>query len=576
MRFLLGCASAMALTAACSTSQEAMQALSAMQIYDAKTGGSITYASLSGSGNDVTLKNVRFGEATGDQVAKGEATPMEGALKAATMDLKGLRMKDGKPVVGSLVIKDLKPDFEMGGVDLSLGSVGIEGLDDVTGGFVASAFTKEGPGEIPPFAQWRFKKASFNDLSIAGPIPQDEGKPGKMKVELGEVSVTDLKDTMLGLSRFGALTGEIDIPGTPAIAGTFDLGTVEVKNIRGGIIDKAVGLSLSYVMPSPTPPDFSALFGEFTSPLEAGYDAASWSGAKVNLSGLKFDATKASHTVTRNAEGVVIAASTPRYTMKLTADAEGGTLGAMGLMLMALGGYPSNAVELYAEGSATFDPAKDVTRWTGYNVGITDMIDVKVDAGLIGVQQALPTVLTALTTFMSEVAPSLEEIAVVDGDEDEDSDDGEDADEDDDADDAPDPADAKRAQAAQAMMGTMMIGLIGLQLTDLDVSITDKALGDLVLAQMAQQAGQSVGAYRQDLATMVSSAGQDIAAAGVDAELATELTTAVASFLKAPGTLRLQIKPKTPFGMMSAMMAPVTKQSLGFSATFTPLQPKTN
>jgi hypothetical protein len=43
-----------------------------------------------------------------------------------------------------------------------------------------------------------------------------------------------------------------------------------------------------------------------------------------------------------------------------------------------------------------------------------------------------------------------------------------------------------------------------------------------------------------------------------------------------PGTLRIQLKPKTPLGVMTAMAAPLTKESLGFSATFTPLPPAVN
>jgi hypothetical protein len=43
-----------------------------------------------------------------------------------------------------------------------------------------------------------------------------------------------------------------------------------------------------------------------------------------------------------------------------------------------------------------------------------------------------------------------------------------------------------------------------------------------------------------------------------------------------PGTLRIQLKPKTPLGVMSAMATPLTKENLGFSATFTPAEPAVN
>jgi hypothetical protein len=40
--------------------------------------------------------------------------------------------------------------------------------------------------------------------------------------------------------------------------------------------------------------------------------------------------------------------------------------------------------------------------------------------------------------------------------------------------------------------------------------------------------------------------------------------------MSGPGTLHIQLKPKNPIGAMTFMMSP-TKESLGFSATFTPL-----
>ena len=120
----------------------------------------------------------------------------------------------------------------------------------------------------------------------------------------------------------------------------------------------------------------------------------------------------------------------------------------------------------------------------------------------------------------------------------------------------------------------MVMALITLQVTDLDISITDKQLVKLLLNQLAPSSGQSVEAYRQDLVNIITGSKVFMTDAGVEEALAAEVTTAVAGFLSQPGTLRIQIKPKTPFGAMSAMMGMPTKESLGFSATFTPLVPQ--
>ena len=73
---------------------------------------------------------------------------------------------------------------------------------------------------------------------------------------------------------------------------------------------------------------------------------------------------------------------------------------------------------------------------------------------------------------------------------------------------------------------------------------------------------------------MVLGSGVFMTDAGIDADLANEATAAIGAFLREPGTLRIQMKPKFPVGAMSLMMSP-TKESLGFSATFTPLAPAT-
>ena len=119
----------------------------------------------------------------------------------------------------------------------------------------------------------------------------------------------------------------------------------------------------------------------------------------------------------------------------------------------------------------------------------------------------------------------------------------------------------------------MVMGLIGLQVTDLDISITDKQLVGLILNQTSSSSGQSVEEFRADLMNMVKGSSVFMTDAGIDAELANEATTAIGAFLGQPGTLRIQIKPKSPVGAMSLVLSPPTKESLGFSATFTPLAP---
>jgi len=598
MKLRLAFASVLALSTAACASGTAIEALNAMQILENNPSDGISYASRSGSGGNLTLKNVTFKSAMPDMAMALEgggedaapaapAAPKasEVVAQAETVTFTGLDMKAGKPVFTGMVVNGITP-AGMGidpGMTMKIGSIGIEGLNAATGAYIAGAFTKEGPGEAPPFDQWAFAKASIKGFTIAGDIPADEsddgtaGTPGSVKLELGEFSISNVKDKLIGLTRVAGIKGDINVPGDFPIAGTFDFGTLDLTNIRGGLYADAFGAGVASAMPNAPPTDWSKVFSGFTSPLEYGLDGIKWSGMSANFSGLKLDGTPASYTATRNADGVVVATAVPRSAFKLTADSQGGSLGAMGLMVMAMAGYPTNVVEVYTQGDASFDPQKDLTRYTNYNVGITDVVDIKVEGGLLGLKQALPTLLTGMMT-VAEATSSVASKAVEEGEEAAEGEDDADADEDADADAEDSDADGNPLDSippeAQGAVMQMVMGLIGLQVTDLDISITDKQLVKFILAQTASSSGQSVEAYRQDLVSMVQGSSVFMTDAGIDEALANEATAAIAGFLREPGTLRIQIKPKTPVGAMTFMMSPPTKESLGFSATFTPAVPK--
>jgi hypothetical protein len=127
--------------------------------------------------------------------------------------------------------------------------------------------------------------------------------------------------------------------------------------------------------------------------------------------------------------------------------------------------------------------------------------------------------------------------------------------------------------ADPAMVMQLVMGLLPLQLTDIDIAITDQKLVSLILDRQAIAAGQSLEDYRADLVTMISASSVFLTDAGVDPAIAQELTVAASGFLSGPGTLRIQLAPKSPLGIMSAMAMPMTKESLGFSASFTPAAP---
>lgn len=586
----------------CGVSREALMALEDMQILENNTKPGLSYTSLSGSGNDVTLKGVELRaprsmavllEAPADSDSAAPATPapenpgaseIDLVARAETMTLKGLTIKDGKPTVRDIRFDNITPVLPAvdmaDGVTASLATIRLEGMNEATGTFIAGAMAQDETLEPPPFEQWAFSKAELGGFKLAGAIPQDEGKTGSFSLELGELSFGNLAAARLGDMKLAGLKGAVDIPGMPNIAGTFDFGTLTASAINAGFVAKSFMAGFQAELNPDEPVDYAEIYRDLTSPLDGGIDRIDWTGMTADVSGLKFDTSEMHAKVTRNADGVVVASDLPRTSFKLTADASGGTMGAMGVMGLAMAGYDSNVIDIYASMGATFDPAKDLTRWTDYNVGVTDLFDVKMSGGVIGLKQALPSLMNGLMAATDMVSDQMEDEGF-DEESDDESSDGEDGD-----DDAPpedsageDDADAQDdafGGASPEMMMSLMMGILPLQLTDLDISVTDSRLMSLILNAQAMESGQDAAALRADLVAMIGASSTFLADAGVDAAIASELTAATSAFMAGPGTLRIQLKPKTPLGVMTAMAAPLTKESLGFSASFTPMAPAVN
>lgn len=577
----------------CGVSREAMLALETMQILENNTKPGLSYTSVSGSGNDVILKGIELkapadfmlaidgqgadGAAGGDVASRFDPNaPPAVVARAESMTFKGLTMKDGKPTVRDIRLNNITPNLPLGDVTLSLGTIGLDGMNEATGTFIASAIGMDDALAPPAFEQWAFAKAEVGGIKLAGPIPQDEGEAGDFSLELGELSFGEFTSTRLGEARLAGLRGAMSVPGMVDIAGTFDFGTLTASEIDTGFLGKAFMAGIAAGMNPEEQVDYAAIYRDFTSPLDGGIDRIDWTGMAANVSGLRLDTSEMHAKVTRNADGVVVASELPRFSMKMTADAAGGTVGAMGKMMLAMAGYDSDVIEVYSSATASFDPAKDLTRWTDYNLGVTDIFDVKMSGGVIGLKQAVPSLVSGLMS-VADMAVGQAGATSWDGDTEGSGD------ESGDTEDAPPEADAEDEAtddmfggASPEMVMSLMMGVLPLQLTDLDIAITDSQLMNFILESQATEAGQDIAAFRADLVAMIAASSVFLADAGVDAAIASELAGAASAFMAGPGTLRIQLRPKTPLGVMSAMATPLTKDNLGFTATFTPAAPAVN
>jgi hypothetical protein len=211
----------------------------------------------------------------------------------------------------------------------------------------------------------------------------------------------------------------------------------------------------------------------------------------------------------------------PRATFSLATDASQGQLGQMVSMGLSMVDYQN--LELYAEADASFDPATDTTRYSKYNLGLTEGFDLTMAGGFQGLQEALVAVMTSLDQM------SLGGIGAT-----------------------PD-----------------LSGLQSLKVVDLNLSLTDKSLVNRLLNLAPMMGGGDPETMRNDLVNMLSSSGADLSGAGVDPAIAQEFTAAVAEFIKKPGTLTITMKPAQPAALM-AEGAALTKDSLGLTVTHTP------
>jgi hypothetical protein len=540
MKVWIASASAMLLATACGVSKEATEALTAMKLQDGASSPLIKYAERSGSGNTVTLKNVTMGDPE-------TGTP---GFKASSMVLGGLEMSDaGKPVLTTITFKDVAPAQPLGeGLSLNFSTVGIEGLNPVAGEFLAASLAGDQATTPPPFEQWGFKKISVNGMTFAMDGAAMGATGSKLNMQLGEFSVSDLKETVFGNMHLDGLKGDFEFPGemimpgaTP-IKGAFDFGTADVANIRGKLYADMFGAGMG----AATDPSAQGNIGDkimaaYTSPLEPGYDSLTWSGMTADAAGAKLEVSKVSSVATRNAQGVVTALKSPRSTLTFTADSSGGTFGQFATLGLTMAKFPSPKVELYSESEFTYDPATDTTRAVSYTFGVADALDLKVAAGLQGVTKALAGFLN--TSMGPAMGGAIDPLAGLDQQ----------------------PADPIAVPASD------FVSL--LKLVDLDVTVTDKA----VVGMLTALTGQTEEAARADLANQVLASTQDlVTGAKAEPALANEFTTALAAFIKQPGSLNIKMKPAAPLALGGDGAAPLTKQSLGFSATFTPSAPAPN
>jgi hypothetical protein len=459
----------------------------------------------------LTLK----GEGTSDE---GSGTFDAGLREISLTDLKRASMDGqefGQFLISGLSFKgDGAGQGVKGHIEGGLGEISLAGLkSDLANGKVD------------------FSKFLVSNVSTIVNI--DDGKsPVHVGFGLSELSGANVRDSKIGSFVLAGLKGDVDAPDESAapgadgkpkrIKGSVDFGTYNLTNLDYGLYARVIEAA-SYTDDSGNSAHaLGDVIRSSSSPIEPLYDSLTWSGMKADISGFKFVSSRMETKVERDAKGVATHVLSPKASVAFSVDpAVSDEAKAVADQMAELG---LKDVELHFGSDVKFDPAQDTTRLSSFNIGSAGLAELNVGGGAKGLTKG--------------IAAAIE----LDG--------------------------AKKPNP------TVKADLDNMTILDFDLSLTDQKLMQLIFTAMAKNAGgkATVESMRADAAKQVAAMKKDMTKAGIDAALATDITTALAGFVQKPGTLHIKLAPPRPVPFRMLGDKGVTKSSIGFSATFTPAQ----
>jgi hypothetical protein len=493
------------LLAACGPDPRAMAAIEAMNLSDAT--GKVTYSSKSGAGKKFVFKDVTID------------TDGENAIKINEVVFTGLTTTaNGDPAFRTLRLSGLRPAADVAGLSVSLASIEITEPSEAVAVYIAQTISEAGADAPPPFADWAAASLTVRDFAMSARLDEMGAGTGSLSLTFAEAAIRRLDKTVFGEAAFKGLKGDFDIPADPAggfpVQGTFDFGDLSLTGLRGALIANGFATGLAAAM-DPIAAPSAGLFSGASSPIDPGYDAFKWSGAGLSVSGLDIAVSPIEASVTRNGEGVAIASKTPRATLSVKAQAQGGEVGAVLAGALGVVGYDN--LEFYGAGETLFDPQSDTTRYQNAVLGLTDGFEMKASLTLLGLQDMMRR-LTAVPETDS--------------------------------------------------LFDAMTMLQGVRLADLELELTDASLTDRLLSLATLLGAADAETLRADLIALVEGIGPDLASAGAPADVVAAMPRAIADFIRKPGTLTFTLRPDAPIALDS--LEALTPAGLGFSVSYAP------
>jgi hypothetical protein len=479
--------------------------------------GRVSFTGSDVKGAKAVFKNVTLVSAEDTTDAEGLTDDGElhlkgSDLKAGEMTFEGLGMLDGKPNFSKIVLSDVS--FVPKDPAENHGSSKIKSMELVnpspeTAAWIASLFGKGEALDMPEGKALAFDLWSMKDVNFK--IDEEEGQKGDFVIS--SVDVLGMKDEKAAQMAMKGLSLNMTDP----------VDDTDLKASLNGVDVRGVNLAVLKGMGGDTGSGAVASMMEVfqNDPANPGYDSVLVDDLKVAVSGADFAMPKLTSKVSRDKKGRAVKVVTDPFKMTLgTSEGElGEKLGAQ----LALLGYEK--LELSGQGEQAYDPDKD-------------MVTIAKGKNFWKLENGFRVDFSGQYEGASAMAAAQAKAS---------------------ADDTPADPGAMMQDALDKML-----------IHNFRLAIDDDGFLARGFNAYAAQSGQDPQQLRSQAAGMMAMAPMMAAGSGIDPELATEVATALSSFITDPKTLTLTLAPAKPvrladFADMEDPSA-LTKTALGFTA----------
>ncbi|MEM8636052.1 MAG: hypothetical protein AAGF33_13840 [Pseudomonadota bacterium] len=427
-------------------------------------------------------------------------------INAASLELVGLEMTDAGPSFSQMTLNGISVTPPDGeDAEVNVGSVQLTNPSPELAAWVSSLMGEGEPADFPDAANVSFDGFSLANLTARGGDEDGGGEFAIGSIDLRGMGPEKLQAVVLeGLSLNARDEGE-------DMDIVFSLGSVSLAGANTSV--------LAGLQDVESEEEFAAAIAQATAqnPLDPGYDNATVENFSMDVGGVTIDMPSMDIAVTRNSDGQATASSMRPFTMTIGADPNKPAGSQLAGPLQQMG---FDELVITSASDATIDPDTDRLETNGY-AELADGFKLGFDYDVNG-----------FGSFIQAAnSPEVQEAAVTDP-------------------------------------TAFLDAVSSLALNDMEIVFEDQS----ILEKGFQLAGAMMG---EDPESLKGQAQLGVgflplmgAQAGIDAEILTELSGALSSFLADPGTLTLKLDPESPVTADTfADPSQITKASLGFSAS---------